>query len=87
MKILIASIGGTVRAVIIMAFGFLFYKWNKNRNEQSPEQHILPEIICYVNFGFFICSVGIGPCQIPNNGLLDFGPKEDVQSNSNSNGL
>ncbi|CAG8666453.1 8372_t:CDS:1, partial [Funneliformis mosseae] len=46
MKIIIASIGGTVGAVIIMAFGFLFYKWNRNRNEQSSEyineQHNLP---------------------------------------------
>ena len=52
MKIIIASIGGTVGAVIIMVFGFLFYRWNRNRNEQSPEyinqEHNLPgSVVAY----------------------------------------
>ncbi|CAI2179923.1 12940_t:CDS:2 [Funneliformis geosporum] len=48
MKIIIASIGGIVGVIIIMACGFLFYRWNKNkkRNEQYPryinEEHTLP---------------------------------------------
>ncbi|CAI2189311.1 20090_t:CDS:2, partial [Funneliformis geosporum] len=46
MKIIIASIGGTVGSVIIIACGFLFYRWNRNRNEQpefiNGEQHNLP---------------------------------------------
>ncbi|CAG8723610.1 11492_t:CDS:1, partial [Funneliformis mosseae] len=51
MKIIIASIGGTVGAVIIIACGFLFYRWNKNRNGQSfiNEEHILPGNIVEVN--------------------------------------
>ncbi|CAG8712971.1 10725_t:CDS:1, partial [Funneliformis mosseae] len=52
MKIIIASIGGTVGAVIIMVFGFLLYRWNRNRNEQSPkyinQEHNLPgSIVAY----------------------------------------
>ncbi|CAI2192595.1 1448_t:CDS:2 [Funneliformis geosporum] len=46
MKIIIASIGGTVGAFIIITCGFLFYRWNRNRNEQpgfiNGEQHNLP---------------------------------------------
>ncbi|CAI2201044.1 15354_t:CDS:2, partial [Funneliformis geosporum] len=46
MKIIIAAIGGTVGAVIIIACGFLFYRWNRSRNEQrgfiNGEQHNLP---------------------------------------------
>ena len=32
-------------------------------------------------------SVGIGPCPIPGNGLLDLDSNGLVQSKSNSNGL
>ncbi|CAG8710613.1 12640_t:CDS:1, partial [Funneliformis mosseae] len=39
---IIASIGGTLGAVIIMACGFLFYRWNKDRIVQFPEEHKLP---------------------------------------------
>jgi hypothetical protein len=39
------------------------------------------------DFSLQCSSVGIRHCPIPNNGLLDFGPNGDIQSNSNSNGL
>ncbi|CAI2181363.1 4463_t:CDS:2, partial [Funneliformis geosporum] len=60
MKIVIASIGGTVGAVIIMACGFLFYRWNKNKksNEQFPryinEEHTLPGNIVDHNSNTYI---------------------------------
>ncbi|CAI2185786.1 15157_t:CDS:2, partial [Funneliformis geosporum] len=60
MKIIIASIGGTVGAVIIMACGFLFYRWNKNKkiNEQNPryinEEHTLPGNIVEHNSSTYI---------------------------------
>ncbi|CAG8697785.1 5610_t:CDS:10, partial [Funneliformis mosseae] len=45
-KIAIASIGGTLGAVIIIACGFLFYKWNRKRKDHSlryiNEEHTLP---------------------------------------------
>ncbi|CAI2185088.1 4878_t:CDS:2, partial [Funneliformis geosporum] len=58
MKIIIASIGGTVGSVIIIACGFLFYRWNRNRNEQpefiNGEQHNLPGSIVENNYNRYI---------------------------------
>ncbi|CAI2185519.1 3153_t:CDS:2, partial [Funneliformis geosporum] len=46
MKIIIASIGGIVVAIIIIACVFLIYRWNENRKILSPkninEEHTLP---------------------------------------------
>ncbi|CAI2181951.1 5156_t:CDS:2 [Funneliformis geosporum] len=59
-KIIIASIGGTVVAAIIMACGFLFYRWNKNKkiNELYPryinEEHTLPGNIVEHNSSTYI---------------------------------
>ncbi|CAI2165239.1 13564_t:CDS:2 [Funneliformis geosporum] len=50
MKIIIASIGGTVGAVIIIACGILFYRWNRNRIELDPGEHKLPGSIVENNY-------------------------------------
>ncbi|CAG8717842.1 12360_t:CDS:1, partial [Funneliformis mosseae] len=51
---IIASIGGTLGAVIIMACGFLFYRWNKNRIGQYPEEHKLPGSIAEINHSSYV---------------------------------
>ncbi|CAI2173783.1 3070_t:CDS:2 [Funneliformis geosporum] len=58
MKIIIALIGGILGTVIIMACGFLFYRWNRNRKEHSPkyinEEHILPGSVVEINHNSYI---------------------------------
>ncbi|CAI2165241.1 13565_t:CDS:2 [Funneliformis geosporum] len=53
-KIISASIGGTVGAVIIIACGFLIYRWNKNRIELDPGEHKLPGSITQIHHSSYM---------------------------------